>query len=149
MLTRRSLTVHVLGAAFVAVGATPSAAAPDLATQDGFAIGGYDSVAYWNSNKALKGHSSFSFEWRRANWIFATAENRDAFAAAPEKYAPVFNGYCAYCLGDHRLVPGVGEFWSISDGKLYLQATARERYAFDAKPDYHVRRAAKYWATLP
>ena len=149
MQSRRDVTVGILATCLVAPASRPSAASPDLLLHDGVAMGGYDSVAYWTASKATHGQAAFSFEWRRANWTFASAANRDAFAATPEKYAPAFNGYCTYCLADHKLVPGLGEFWSVSNEKLYLQSTARARDAFAAKADYYVRRAAAYWATLP
>ena len=52
------------------------------------AIRGYDPVAYFTAGRSVKGSTQFSHEWRGATWRFASAENRDAFAAAPETYAP-------------------------------------------------------------
>lgn len=36
-----------------------------------------------------------SHRWNGATWHFASGANRDQFAAAPEKYAPQYGGYCA------------------------------------------------------
>jgi YHS domain-containing protein len=59
----------------------------------GVAIKGYDTVAYHTEGRAVKGKSEFSQEWNDAKWHFASAKNRDLFAAAPERYAPKYGGY--------------------------------------------------------
>jgi YHS domain-containing protein len=59
----------------------------------GVAIKGYDTVAYHTENRAVKGKSQFSHKWNDAKWYFASAENRDLFAADPERYAPQYGGY--------------------------------------------------------
>jgi hypothetical protein len=59
----------------------------------GVAIKGYDTVAYYTENRAVKGKSEFSHEWNDAKWHFANAKNRDLFAAGPDRYAPQYGGY--------------------------------------------------------
>jgi YHS domain-containing protein len=86
----------------------------------GAAIRGYDPVAYFTEGKPVEGSRKFSHEWKGATWRFATAANRDAFAAAPEKYAPQFGGYCAYGVANGYTVSTVPEAWTIVEGKLYL-----------------------------
>jgi len=56
------------------------------------AIRGYDTVAYHTENRAVKGNSDFYYEWNDAEWHFASVENRDLFAADPDRYAPQFGG---------------------------------------------------------
>jgi YHS domain-containing protein len=62
-------------------------------TSSGVAIKGYDTVAYHSENRAVMGKSEFSYNWNGAIWHFATAKNRDLFAADPERYAPQYGGY--------------------------------------------------------
>ena len=59
----------------------------------GIAIKGYDTVAYYTEGRAVKGDSQYSYAWNDAKWYFKSAENRDLFAANPEKYAPQYGGY--------------------------------------------------------
>jgi YHS domain-containing protein len=59
----------------------------------GVAILGYDTVAYHAEGRPVKGKSEFSYSWNDAVWHFASAENRDLFAADPERYAPRYGGY--------------------------------------------------------
>ena len=59
----------------------------------GVAIKGYDAVAYHTEDRAIKGSSQFSHNWNDAKWYFSSAENRDLFAADPERFAPQYGGY--------------------------------------------------------
>ena len=56
----------------------------------GIAIMGYDSVSYFTEARAVKGSPDFSHEFLGETWHFASAENRDTFAADPVSYAPQF-----------------------------------------------------------
>lgn len=84
------------------------------------AIYGYDTVAYFTQNKAVKGDKKITFEWRGAEWHFSSEEHRDMFVANPEKYAPQYGGYCAYAMSDGRLVGIDEDAFTIHEGKLYL-----------------------------
>ncbi len=59
----------------------------------GVAIKGYDPVAYFTENRAVKGSREFTFDWNEARWQFAKAEHRDLFATNPKKYAPNHGGF--------------------------------------------------------
>ena len=40
--------------------------------QNAVAIKGYDTVAYFNAGKAMKGSASFTFPWHDMTWYFST-----------------------------------------------------------------------------
>jgi YHS domain-containing protein len=86
----------------------------------GTAIEGVDPVAYFTQGKPVEGRSAFSHDWMDATWYFASAENRDQFAADPEKYAPQYGGYCAWAVAQGYTAKIDPEAWKIVDGKLYL-----------------------------
>ena len=94
---------------------------------DDGAIKGYDPVAYFQVGQALKGNDAFSFQWHDITWYFSTKENRDLFATRPEKYAPQYDGYCAWAMTEERKAITDPEVWKIVDGKLYLNCS-REAY---------------------
>ena len=87
---------------------------------DHAAISGYDPVAYVTDSAPVKGSKEFSYQWKGADWYFASAEHRDLFKANPEKYAPQYGGYCAYAAAKNALAPIDPAAWSIVGGKLYL-----------------------------
>jgi YHS domain-containing protein len=100
---------------------------------DDVAIKGYDSVAYFKVGKALKGSESIAFQWHDMTWYFSTQENRDLFAADPSKYAPQYDGYCAWAMTEGRLAITNPEVWRIVNGKLYLNCSqaAYEKWSKD------------------
>jgi YHS domain-containing protein len=84
------------------------------------AAGGYDPVAYFEEGKAVEGSDAHVLEWNGARWRFASEENREAFRADPERYAPRYGGYCAYAVAQGTSAPGDPLAWKIVDGRLYL-----------------------------
>jgi len=112
---------------------------------DDVAIGGYDTVAYFQVGKALKGNESFQFQWHGKTWYFSTKENRDLFAAGPEKYAPQYDGYCAWAMTEGRKAPTDPEVWKIISGKLYLNCSrsAYEKWSRDIPGN--IEKADKNW----
>ena len=100
---------------------------------DEVAIKGYDTVAYFQAGKALKGSESFTFQWHNLTWYFLTKENRDQFVANPEKYAPQYDGYCAWAMTESRKAVTDPEAWKIVNGKLYLNCSmaAYEKWSRD------------------
>ena len=91
--TSRAIKVALVASILMLTAVT--AAAFDLVntTFFGVAIKGYDTVAYHTEGRAVKGSSKFSHRWNDAKWYFASAGNRDLFAADPERFAPQYGGY--------------------------------------------------------
>ena len=120
--------VRPLIVALAALAAAASFAPPVLAKEPaihtGFfsslAVGGYDPVAYFTQGKPVEGSKEFSTRWMDADWRFASAENRDLFLAAPEKYAPQYGGYCAWAIAQGKTASGDPKFWKVVDDRLYL-----------------------------
>ena len=99
------------------------AADPDVYANKKGAIRGADTVAYWSLEAgadAVKGSDEFTHEYMGATWKFASEENRDLFAANPEKYAPQYGGYCAFAVSNNFTKSVNPDVWEIVDGKLYL-----------------------------
>ena len=86
----------------------------------GTAVDGTDVVAYFTQNAPVKGSRDITHDWNGATWQFSTEENRAAFAANPEAYAPQYGGYCAWAVSQGYTASTTPEAWRIVDGKLYL-----------------------------
>jgi len=86
--------IGALVLAWLTIATTPGVAFDKVnKSDDGVAIKGYDSVAYHTEGRAVKGRTQFSYKWNDAEWHFASAENRDLFAASPDRFAPQYGGY--------------------------------------------------------
>jgi YHS domain-containing protein len=112
------------------------------------AIKEYDTVAYFKNNKAIKGSEIFTFPWHGMTWYFSTEENKDLFAESPEKYAPQYDGYCAWAMSEGRIAVTDPEVWKIIDGKLYLNCSiaAYEKWSKDIPGN--VKKADANWKKL-
>lgn len=84
------------------------------------AIYGFDTVAYFTQNKAVKGNKNFVFSYLGADWYFSSEEHLEMFKNDPEKYAPQYGGYCAYAMADGKFAGIDEDSFTILNGKLYL-----------------------------
>jgi hypothetical protein len=109
------------------------------------AVGGYDAVAYFTEGKPVPGRRDITFQWRGATWRFATAANRDLFAAKPEQYAPQFGGYCAWAVSEGYTAKGDPAHWKIVDGKLYLNYDASVQQRWEKDIPGHIAKGGRNW----
>lgn len=86
----------------------------------GVAIDGYDPVAYFDQERAVKGNTDHTCEYNNVTWYFSSAENRDRFLDNPEKFSPQYGGYCAYSIANNKLIVSDPQAFTIRDDKLYL-----------------------------
>jgi YHS domain-containing protein len=116
-------TTIALGAAIVPVTSHAydenSASAVNVDAK-GVGMKGYDPVAYFTAGAPTAGKAEFTSKHDGVTYQFATAANRDAFKAAPTKYAPQFGGFCAMGVALEKKLDGDPAAWTIADGKLYL-----------------------------
>jgi YHS domain-containing protein len=130
--------------ALVFAGATLAQKAPVYSDSSG-AIRGYDPVAYFTQGRPVKGSPELTHQWKGATWRFASAENRERFAAAPEKYAPQYGGYCAYGVASGYAVKIEPDAWSVVDGKLYLNYDRSVQKSWQSDVPGYIRKADVNW----
>lgn len=126
------------------------AADPDIFATKSGAIRGVDVVAYFSlepGNKAIKGTDEFTYEYMGATWKFASAANREAFIANPEKYAPQYGGYCAFAVSHGFTKPVNVQAWRIVDDKLYLNLSKGVKRKWEKDIAGNIERADNNWPT--
>lgn len=146
-------TLLNLAAALSLAGAALADHAPDqkvlvLKNKDGAAILGYDAVAYYTDNKAVKGNPKFQSEYEGAKYFFASAEHKSMFDVNPGKYAPAYGGYCGYAVSIDRLSPISPEWFQIVDGRLILQHNKKAYDLFNKDLRDNVQKADQNWPGL-
>jgi YHS domain-containing protein len=88
---------------------------------EGVAIEGYDPVAYFKNNKAIKGNKNFAVFHQGVTYFFSSAENKETFKKNPAVYEPQYGGWCAYAMGKTGDKVGIDpETFKIINDKLYL-----------------------------
>ena len=112
------------------------------------AIDGHDPVAYFTEGRPVAGSPQFTHQWNGATWRFASAANRDRFAAAPEKYAPQYGGYCAYGVAGGYAVKIDPQAWSVVDGRLYLNYSRSVQASWKQDVPGFIRKADANWPSV-
>ncbi|MDE4133762.1 YHS domain-containing (seleno)protein [Phaeobacter sp. QD34_3] len=119
-----------------------------FSSREGIAIGGFDTVAYFESGNAVAGELRYSVTWKGVTWRFASASNQLRFEMNPRAYAPRFGGYCAYAMSKGRLSSGDPQVWVIVDGELFLLHSAAARDLWRAGAGQMIAEARDHWPRL-
>ncbi len=139
----------LIPAAFLALLAGGSARAlGEVNAPDGVGISGHDPVSYFVDNKPVKGSKAHELTHGKVVYRFATAENRAAFAANPEKYLPQYGGYCAYGLSRGYKAPIDPAAFTVRSGKLYLNYDLSVQQTWRADINGYIGKADRNWPTV-
>ena len=84
------------------------------------ALHGYDPVAYFTENEAVRGSKRILERLGSATYYFASRGHRYEFLRDATHYQPQFGGYCAASLATGRLEDINPRLFVIYEGKLYL-----------------------------
>lgn len=152
---RNAFAVAVLVAAAVAAagcgafgtGALDKAAAVNKDSQ-GVALDGYDAVAYFTENAPRPGRPEFTADHDGAQYRFASAENRDAFAKDPAKYAPQYGGYCAWAVSRGYTADVDPQTGRVVNGKLYLNYNPDVAQKWGENVPQHIAEGDENWVKL-
>ncbi|MCE8521320.1 YHS domain protein [Ruegeria pomeroyi] len=147
MLNRRNLISGIAGTLILT--APPLwAEASVFYTENGAAIRGYDTVAYFTEGAPVPGAPTIAVMWKGAVWHFASQENRAAFEANPRAFAPQFGGYCAYAVSRGYTSDTDPTAWQIVDGELYLIHSAEVARLWVEDVAGNIAGARKNWPAV-
>lgn len=151
----RTMMSGVKAAFFGALGLLFVAASPALALDEIYtgtfsdkAVDGYDVVTYFTEGKPREGSKKYTYEWKGAEWRFASEANKALFVANPEKYAPQNGGYCTYAIANLNDAGGDPELYDIRDGKLYLSYNNSIQKKFQKDPEGYISKADVNWPKM-
>jgi hypothetical protein len=138
----------VLSIAVVLLATYNYAQKSEVFVKNGYAVSGYDVVAYFNAGKPVEGNKTFAYQWHDANWLFSSKQNLDLFSMNPEKYTPQFGGYCAYGVSEGHKATTKPDAWTIANGKLYLNYDKDVLQLWRKDMTQRIEKAEKNWAGL-
>ena len=146
LLVRSSVVSSVLALGLLATAALQPAAAGNIwFTGSEAAVRGYDAVAYFTEGRPVEGKRKFAHRWMDTEWRFASAVNRDLFAAKPEKYAPQYGGWCAWAVANGYTASTDPHAWKIVDGRLYLNYSKSVQRQWNGNIPDHIARGDRNW----
>lgn len=109
---------------------------------------GYDVVAYFTKNNAIKGDEKIMLVYDGAEFHFSSEQHKKMFLANPKKYIPQYGGYCAYAVGNNYTASSDPEAWTIHNGKLYLNYNKLVRGLWAKKINSYIESGNKNWVEL-
>jgi len=114
-------TTGVLVALFM-ISMTPAGAKEEVnADGNGYAIHGYDPVAYHKQGGPVAGKEKHIFDYEGGRYKFANKQNMEKFQDAPARYAPAYGGWCAYGVRVGKKFDVDPHAFKIINGRLFLQ----------------------------
>ena len=137
--------------------ATSALAGGQYVDSTGFAVSGYDVVAYRSlpqssvgepQSAAIPGRTSITAEYNGAVFAFSTEENRDRFLTDPAFFVPRYDGHCAYGVSKGGKVPGNPDLWRIVDDRLYLNITEKVVEFWEEDIAGHIELADGNWVDI-
>lgn len=143
-----ALVVAGAGYYFFGAGSTVNAGEIFTGKTPGVAINGYDVVAYHTQEKPVEGSKDHCYSWSGVDWHFSSAENRSLFAGNPQKYAPQYNGFCAFAVAHGQTAKTEPDSFSIVNGKLYLNYDQNIKKRWEGDKDNFIVAADKNWPEL-
>ena len=147
----------LLAGAVLLAASSAALAGPQYVDETGFAVSGYDPVAFFELDQAplgepqppaVPGRADITAEWNGATWAFASEANRDRFLDDPEAYAPAYDGHCAFGIAKGGKVPANPNLWSIVDGTLYLNLSPPVQGMWFDEFDQNMEAAEANWQAL-
>ena len=136
--------LFILGLAAICSGAS----AGDFFEHDGLALRGYDPVAYFTEQRAVKGAPEFTLQHRGSTFRFASRANLEAFQREPERFAPQYGGYCAYGTARGYKAAIDPDAFRIVDGKLYLNYNTSVQREWSKDVPGYIEQADRNWPAV-
>jgi YHS domain-containing protein len=109
------------------------------------ALHGYDPVAYFTGNEAVRGNKRILERLGGATYYFASRGNRYEFLRDAPHYQPQFGGYCAASLAMGRLEDINPHLFVIYEGKLYLFNNPEVEAVFMRDPRRNIYEARQHY----
>lgn len=125
-------------------------AQPETVVHDaraGFALQGFDPVAYFFQNRPVPGRPEFELSRGGVVWRFASRANAAAFESDPDAYSPLFGAHDVTAVAQSRIVETSPAQFLIHEGRLLFFRTDATRAAFLGEPGILVQ-AKRNWPTL-
>jgi YHS domain-containing protein len=125
--------------------------------ETGFAVSGYDVVAYFAlpqnpvgtpQPQGVPGSKSITADYNGSTFAFSSVENKALFEADPAKYAPQYDGHCAYGVSKGGKVPGNPNLWRVVNDKLYLNITKNVVGFWEEDISGNLNLADNNWASI-
>jgi YHS domain-containing protein len=112
---------------------------------NGVILKGYDVVAYFTQDKAIKGSSKYQTTYEGAIYYFSSATDLTAFSKNPSKYVPQYGAFCANGVKNQHLVDSDPTVFFFAKGKLYVCSSPSTQKEFRVRSIESIIQADRNW----
>jgi YHS domain-containing protein len=112
------------------------------------ALQGYDPVSYFDGSAPQKGDFTHAVHWNGATWLFTNDEHANRFKQNPAKYAPQFDGYCAFAASKGYKAPGEALTGVVVDDKLYLNFNDQAKKMWSEDVPGNIKKGEANWPKI-
>lgn len=117
--------------------------------ENGCMLRGFDVVAmHTQPDQTIKGKKEFESNYQGAKYWFANADNKKIFDASPDKYAPLYGGFCAVAVTEGNLRPVQVWTHEITGGFLVVNHNAKAKSLWDNNPAKRLKKAQEKWPSV-
>ena len=118
-----------------------------LVAESSVAIAGFDPVSYFPEGGATPtiGSAEHAIDHDGITYRFASDANAELFNKNPERYQPMFGGWCAWAMARDQRVEVDPKSYSIVAGHLFLFFSNDKRDEWFAQVDRDVPNGVKNW----
>ena len=109
---------------------------------------GYDPVAYFKQDKAVRGDPTIKSEYKGATYLFASQADKADFDKDPGKYEPQYGGFCANSMAHGKRSDIDPKVFRVYKGKLYVCSSPRALTEFSANIDPSIAKADQNWLKI-
>jgi YHS domain-containing protein len=141
-------TALLMGSALPALAYDLTSTAAINVDPNGVILRGVDATSYAAGAAPVAGSADFAAEVDGATYLFASAEARDSFVAAPEKYEPAFGGFCAVGAALGKKLDGDPAIYRIFENQLYLFVSEDAVAMWDKDPAGTLAKANANWPNI-
>ena len=135
---------------FVAIAALQSCAVYNTISDgpdNDLMLRGFDPVSYFVSSAPVKGSSEWRARHLHGTYRFASAQNRERFLLAPDRYAPQYGAFCAKGVSYSIRAGGDPLVYEIRDGRLFIFVNEYARDYWRTDPPDFIGKADRYWTS--
>jgi YHS domain-containing protein len=118
------------------------------ADENGVMLHGYDPVAYFTQDDAVKGDPAITAEHDGVTYHFSSHETRDMFEAEPAKYVPAFGGFCAMGTAMGVKIDTNPELFRVVDNRLFLNVAEAPQQKWLSDVAGHIEQADEKWTEI-
>lgn len=157
MGVKKTVKTLAIGVTAMVMAASAANAGQTYIDQTGYAVSGYDVVAFFDLKQAefgqaqpkpVPGNELIFAEHKGATYVFASMENRVRFMNDPERFVPKYDGHCSLAVMAGVKLPGNPNNWRIIDDQLYLTTKNASFTAWEKSPIKHIVEADENWVEI-